>query len=139
MDKGLFHLLRYEWNGQMRNLKMKKRGQRSIPIHSELIKRIKLYLPKAMTNSSDEPIWADDYRSEIESWGDKFAGRFKDRYGFGTHDLRSYVVTELLKMNVSPYFLKEITGHTVPGMGQVVACYNRPNIEQVREVLELLN
>lgn len=139
MDNGVFYLLQYEWNGQMRNLKMKKKGERTIPIHSELLKRIKLYLPEALTNNSNEPIWSDDYRSTIESWGSRFAERFKDRYGFGTHDLRSYVVTELLKMNISPYFLKEITGHTVPGMGKVVAGYNRPNIEQVREVIELLN
>tara|TARA_B100001063_G_C16715110_1_gene530244 strand:- start:768 stop:1328 length:561 start_codon:yes stop_codon:yes gene_type:complete len=139
MDNAIFHLLRYEWNGQMRNLKMKKRGERSIPIHSQLLKRIKLYLPEALVNNSDEPIWPDDYRSTIESWGSRFAERFKDRYGFGTHDLRSYVVTELLKMNVPAYFLKEITGHTVPGLGKVVAGYTRPNIEQVREVLERLN
>ena len=44
----------------------------------------------------------------------------------------------MLKLNVSPYFLKEITGYTVPGMGKVVAGYVRPNIEQVREMLELL-
>lgn len=139
MDKGVFHLLQYEWNGQRRNLKMKKRGERTIPIHSKLAERIKLYLPEALTNNSEEPIWSDDYRATIESWGSRFAERFKDRYLFGTHDLRSYVVTELLKLNVSPYFLKEITGHTVPGMGKVVAGYVRPNIEQVREVLELLD
>ena len=138
-DGGVFHLLQYEWNGQKRNLKMKKRGERTIPIHSKLADRIKLYLPEALTNNSDEPIWSDDYRESIESWGDRFGGRFKDRYGFGTHDLRSYVVTELLKLNVSPYFLKEITGHTVPGMGKVVAGYVRPNVAQVREVLELLD
>ena len=139
MDKGIFHLLQYEWSGQRRNLKMKKRGERTIPIHSKLADRIKLYLPEALTNNSDDPIWPDDYRSTIESWGSRFAERFKDRYGFGTHDLRSYVVTELLKLNVSPYFLKEITGHTVPGMGKVVAGYVRPNVAQVREVLELLD
>ena len=115
---------------------MKKRGERTIPIHSELLKKLELYLPEAMTNDSTDPIWADDYRPSIEGWGARFSERFTDRYGFGTHQLRSYVVTQLLLQNVSPYLLKELTGHSVPGLGKVVAGYVRPTIDEVRQVLE---
>ena len=45
-------------------------------------------------------------------------------------------MTQLLLKNVSPYLLKELTGHSVPGLGKVVAGYVRPTIEEVREVLE---
>ena len=141
LKERVLHLKQYQWTNekgrtQRRNLKMKKRGERTIPIHSELLKKLELYLPEAMTNDSTDPIWADDYRPSIEGWGSRFSERFTDRYGFGTHQLRSYVVTQLLLQNVSPYLLKELTGHSVPGLGKVVAGYVRPTIEEVRQVLE---
>ncbi len=45
----------------------------------------------------------------------------------------------MLKQNINPYFLKEITGQSVPGLGKVVAGYTAPTREEVREVLEKLN
>ena len=96
-------------------------------------------LPDAITRTDDEPIWKEDYKPSLENWGSRFAERFTDRYGFGSHDLRSYVVTQMLKQNINPYFLKVITGHTVPGLGKVVAGYVQPTIEEVREVLEQLD
>ena len=114
-------------------------GERTVPIHSKLIEKLELYLRNVSTNNSAAPIWEDDYKPKLEGWGARFAERFKDRYGFGTHDLRSYVVTQMLKQNINPYFLKEITGHSVPGLGKVVAGYTAPTIEEVREVLEKLN
>ena len=64
--------------------------------------------------------------------------RDRDRYGFGSHDLRSYVVTQMMKSNINPFFLHAITGHKVPGTSSVVLGYVRPNVSEVRKVLELL-
>ena len=139
MDKEVIHLVRYEWEGKKRNLKLKEGGERMIPIHSKVVARIKTMLPEAFTRTDDEPIWKEDYKPSLENWGSRFAERFTDRYGFGSHDLRSYVVTQMLKQNINPYFLKVITGHTVPGLGKVVAGYVQPTIEEVREVLEQLD
>lgn len=135
----VIHLQRYEWKGQKRNLKLKEGGERTVPIHSKLMVKLEKYLPEAFTNNTVEPIWPTDYKPKLESWGSRFAERFTDRYGFGSHDLRSYVVTQMLKVNINPYFLKEITGHSVPGLGKVVAGYTAPTIEEAREVLEQLN
>jgi len=108
-----------------------------IPMHSKLFDKIKIYLPEANANNSDAPVWSDDYKPKLEGWGSKFSERFTRRYSFGTHDLRSYVVTQMMKKKINPYFLKVITGHTVPGLGKVVAGYVQPTLEEVREVLEL--
>lgn len=139
MKQRVFHLKQYVHEGKKRNLKLKEGGERTVPIHSKLMLKLEQYLPEVTINSSAAPIWADDYKPKLEAWGARFAERFKDRYGFGTHDLRSYVVTQMLKNNINPYFLKEITGHSVPGLGKVVAGYTAPTIDEVREVLEKLN
>ena len=138
MSEEVIHLRRYDWQGQRRNLKLKEGGERTIPIHSELLWRIKKYLPKAITQNDDTPIWKDDYKSKLECWGARWAERFKDRYGFGSHDLRSYVVTQMMKSNINPFFLHAITGHKVPGTSSVVLGYVRPTLSEVRKVLELL-
>ena len=67
-----------------------------------------------------------------------WAKRFKGMYGFGTHDLRSYVVTQMMKCNINPFFLHAITGHRVPGTSDVVLGYVNPTMNEVKEVLELL-
>ncbi|MDB4346332.1 site-specific integrase [bacterium] len=139
IENKVFHIRRYVWQGKKRNLKLKEGGERTVPLHSKLISKLNAYLPEAAINMSDAPIWSDDYRPSIEGWGSRFSERFTDRYAFGTHDLRSYVVTQMLKKNINPYFLKEITGHSVPGLGKVVAGYVKPTLEEVREVLELLD
>ncbi|WP_136988981.1 tyrosine-type recombinase/integrase [Synechococcus sp. UW140] len=138
MNAGVMHLERYEWNGQMRNLKLKEGGERTIPIHSKLIQKIRLMLPTALIRNDNEPIWPKDYKSKLEAWGVTWAETFKYRYGFGSHDLRSYVVTQMMLQNINPYYLHAITGHTVPGTSKVVLGYVAPTLDQVREVLELL-
>ena len=104
MEQRVFHLKQYVYEDKKRNLKLKEGGERTVPIHSKLLVKLELYLPDVSTNSSDAPIWEDDYKPKLEGWGARFAERFKDRYGFGTHDLRSYVVTQMLKQNINPYF-----------------------------------
>ena len=138
MSEEVIHLRSYDWQGQRRNLKLKEGGERTIPIHSELLWRIKKYLPLAATQNDTTPIWKDDYKSKLEFWGARWAERFRDRYGFGSHDLRSYVVTQMMKSNINPFFLHAITGHKVPGTSSVVLGYVRPNVSEVRKVLELL-
>ena len=138
MSEEVIHLRRYDWQGQRRNLKLKEGGERTIPIHSELLWRIKKYLPKVITQNDDTPIWKDDHKSKLECWRARWAEHFKDRYGFGSHDLRSYVVTQMMKSNINPFFLHAITGHKVPGTSSVVLGYVRPTVSEVRKVLELL-
>ena len=138
MQERVIHLRQYEWKGQIRRLKLKKKGERTIPIHSKLYKKLCQYLPEAKTRNDDEPCWPTDYKAKLASWGPRWAERFSDRYGFGSHDLRSYVVTQMMMSNINDYFLHQITGHTIPGASKVVRGYVAPTIEQVREVLELL-
>ena len=138
LQKELIHLRRYEWQGMRRNLKLKEAGERTIPIHSELTKRLSIMLPDVVKRNDQAPIWIDDYKAKLECWGATWAETFKYRYGFGTHDLRSYVVTQMMKCNINPFFLHAITGHRVPGTSAVVLGYVTPTIEEVRDVLELL-
>ena len=138
LENGLIHLRRYSWKGKKRNLKLREGGERSIPIHSQLLWRIKSYLPEAATRDDQQPIWEEDYKAILECWGATWAKRFKGMYGFGTHDLRSYVVTQMMKCNINPFFLHAITGHRVPGTSDVVLGYVNPTMNEVKEVLELL-
>ena len=138
MQEGVIHLKQYTWKGQERRLKLKERGVRTVPMHSKLIDKINKYLPEAITRNDEEPIWPDDYKHKLNNWGARFAERFKDRYGFGSHDLRSYVVTRMMQLNINPFYLEVITGHSVPG-NKVVGAYVAPTMEQVREVLELMD
>ena len=137
-NAGVMRLKRYEWNGQKRSLKLKEGGERTIPIHSKLIQKIRLMLPEALTRNDNEPISPKDYKSHLENWGSKRATCFTKNYGFQSHDLRSYVVTQMMLQNINPYYLHAITGHTVPGTSKVVMGYVAPTLDQVREVLELL-
>ena len=66
MSEEVIHLRRYDWQGQRRNLKLKEGGERTIPIHSELLWRIKKYLPDVITQNDNTPIWKDDYKSKLE-------------------------------------------------------------------------
>ncbi len=58
-------------------------------------------------------------------------------YGFGSHDLRSYVITQMMKRNINPFFLHAITGHRLPGKSEVALGYVSPTIKEIKEVLEL--
>ena len=102
------------------------------------MRRIKAYLPEAATRDDQQPIWHEDYKAKLEYWGATWAERFTDRYGFGSHDLRSYMVTQMMKYNINPFFLHAITGHRVPATCDVVLGYVNPTIKEIKEVLELL-
>ena len=67
MSEEVIHLRRYDWKGQRSNLKLKEGGERTIPIHSELLWRIKKYLPLAATQNDTSPIWKDDYKSNLSA------------------------------------------------------------------------
>ena len=138
MSEEVIHLRRYDWQGKRRNLMLKEGGERTIPIHSELLWRIREYLPMAVIRNDTTPTWKDDYKSKLECWGARWAERFKDRHGFGSHDLRSHVVTQMMKSNINPFFLHAISDHRVPGTSTVVLDYVRPSLKEVRDVLELL-
>ena len=70
--------------GRQKNLKLREGGERSIPIHSELLRRIEAYLPEAAIRDDQQPIWEEDYKAILECWGATWAKRFKGMYGFGT-------------------------------------------------------
>ena len=97
-----------------------------------------MYLPEAATRDDQQPIGEEDYKAILECWGATWAKRFKGMYGFGSHDLRSYVITQMTKRNIKPFFLHAITGHRVPGTSEVVLGYVSPTIKEIKEVLELL-
>ena len=106
LDQGVLHLKQCQWAApdgkiQKRNLNLKKKGERIIPIHSEVLRRLKEWMPEAATNNSNDPIWADDYRATIESWGSRFAENFSPRYGFNSHELPSGN-NMLVEQNTSP-------------------------------------
>ena len=138
MNENVLHLRRYDWKGQVRTFKMKAKGERTVPIHSELVKLIHELLPEAAKRDDATPIWPKDYTHKLTAWGARYSESFTWRYGFGTHDLRALVVTRMMKCNINPFFLEHITGHKVQG-NQVIAGYVQPTLEEVREVLELLN
>jgi len=45
------------------------------------MRRPKEWMLEAATNSSKDPIWADDYRATIEDCGSRFAEHFKPGNG----------------------------------------------------------
>jgi len=104
LKNGLIHLRRYSWEGKKQNLKLKEGHERSIPIHSQLLKRVEAYLPEAATRDDQQTIWNEGYKARLEFWGTTWADRCADRYGFGSQDLRSHVVTQMMKCNINPFF-----------------------------------
>lgn len=137
LDAMTINIAQYEWQGQVRTLKTGE--DRVVPLHSKLAQKIREFLPEALDRNDESPIWPEDYTSKTHAWGARFSERFKDRYGFGSHDLRALVVTKMLARNISPYFLKHITGHAVDGTKSVIQGYVQPTLEEVRDVLELLD
>lgn len=128
----------YQADGVIRTLKGGTSDERTIPIHPELIRKLKQMLPSVVHNDDLSPIWAEQYRPKKESFGDGWAQNFSKRYGFNSHKLRSYVVTQLINSNVSPYMLHAVTRHSVPGMSQVVKGYVRPTKQQLQDVINRL-
>ncbi|WP_037990661.1 site-specific integrase [Synechococcus sp. CC9616] len=127
----------WEADGRVRRLKGKAKDERVVPINKLLMSKLELMLPEAFTNNSTDWIW-DDYKTALESWAVRWAERFTDRYGFSSHNLRSYVVTRLMNERVSPFVLYEITRHSIPGMSEVVSGYVRPTTDELRSVVEIL-
>ena len=137
-DNQLIHFKLWEQDGRVRRLKGNTKDERSVPISSKLMTKLELMLPEAFTNNSTDWIW-DDYKAVLQSWGVRWAERFTDAYGFSSHNLRSYVVTQLINTNTSPFILYEVTRHKVPGLSDVVSGYVRPKLEELRAVVELLD
>ncbi len=136
LKNGWIHFKRYSHGNIVRELKGKEKDERTVPINSKLKTKFLELMPEALTNNKAEPIWPNEFRSGV--FGADWAKRCSAHYGFNSHKLRSYVVTQLQFKNVSPFFLHEITRHAVPGLSKVVQGYVRPSEEQIREVLELL-
>ena len=138
LDNNWIHFKQYTHGEITRDFKGKRKDVRSVPINSAL--RVKLIglLPEAASNNEAIPIWPELYKKSTQLFGDRWSDRFTNNYHFQSHDLRSHVVTVLSSNNISPFFLWEITRHSVPGMSAVVAGYVKPTEEQLREVMELL-
>ena len=136
-DNKLIHFKLWKQDGRVRRLKGNTKDERSVPISTKLMAKLEVMLPEAFTNNSTDWIW-DDYKQVLESWGSKWAESFTDRYGFSSHNLRSYVVTQLINTNTSPFILYEVTRHKVPGLSDVVSGYVRPKLDELRAVVELL-
>ena len=135
MSEGTIRFEQYVYGSIVRNLKGREKDERTIPIHPMLRQKLEQMLPEVISNNDAVPIWEDQYRARTDTFGDKWSDSFSKSYGFSSHKLRSYVVTQLISSNVSPYILHAITRHTVPGMSQVVSGYVRPTLEQLREII----
>ena len=96
-------------------------------------------LPEVFERDEDDPIWPRQWKENEQIFGAYWSQCFSKNYGFTSHELRSFVVTQLQVMNVSPYMLYEVTRHSVGGMSEVVSGYVRPSIQELREVIERLN
>ena len=133
LENKLISFVEYEQGDVIRHLKGRQKDERVVPIHSHLHELLTKYkLP--LKSDSEDPIWFE----KGNRWGHNWGARFTRRYGFSSHELRAYVVTQLINQNVSPFILNAITRHTVPGASQVVEGYFRPTLDQLREVVETL-
>ena len=135
MTENTIRFEKYTYENINRNLKGREKDERTVPIHPVLREKIAKMLPEVIDNNEAKPIWPEQYNATDESFGNRWASRFIKRYDFSSHQLRSYVVTQLISSNVSPYMLHAVTRHSVPGMSQVVGGYVRPTMEQVMEVI----
>ena len=68
--------------------------------------------------------------------GLRWSQNFSKRNGFTSHEFREIVVSHLHARIVSTYFLYEITRHSVPEISEVVAGYVRPNMDELRDIIE---
>ena len=137
MKKRTIRFEEWEAYGRVRRLKGRSKDERTVPICNALYDLLMQHLPEVKTKSTDEWIW-DDYRESVQNWSMSWASNFTRNYGFSSHNLRAYVVTQLMHSNISPYYLYEITRHAIPGLSDVVAGYVRPSLDELREVMEKL-
>jgi integrase len=135
------NVIRFElWrDGEInRRFKGGEKDERIVPIHTNLRKKIIQMMPEIETNNSTELVFGMDYSKNTEQMGTNWSHRFADHYGFNSHELRAYVVSQLMALNVSPFHLYEITRHSIPGMSAVVQGYVRPSMDELREMIERL-
>ena len=133
LTNGLIHFVQYKEEGRVRNLKEGREAH--VPIHSKLLP----VLRKAKKEMPEGPIWPEQYKESEETWGDRYADSFPDKYGFNSHDLRRIVETQMAEANVSPYFVYYVTGHSLPGLSKTTQKYVRPTAEQLKAVVELIH
>lgn len=134
MDNQSIRFVQWEQDGMVRGLKGHGKDERAVPIHSKLMEQLTNVCPNVETCV----LWPNSYKPSDQSWGAGWAGSFKEKYGFVSHDLRRRAVTVMMNAGVSPFVLNEITRHKVPGMSSVVQLYVRPTLDEIRSTIELL-
>jgi integrase len=135
------NVIRFEqWqkDGINRRFKGADKDERVVPIHSALRQKIIRMMPEVESNNSEDLVFGMDYQRTMEQMGGYWSQKFSASYGFTSHNLRAYVVSQLMALNVSPFHLYEITRHSIPGVSQVVAGYVRPSMDELREMIERL-
>ena len=119
---------------QIRRLKSDK-DERIVPMSKALYEAIK-DIP--LIKGSDDPIWANRYKENDDSWGSHHCSEYKNKYGLPSHDLRRFGITALINEGVSPYRIWDVVRHKIPGMSEVTMMYNRPTINDLIEVMEVI-
>ena len=54
------------------------------------------------------------------------------------HDLRRSGITSLINEGVSPYRIRDVVRHKIPGMSEVTMMYNRPTKEDLIEAMDVI-
>jgi len=106
-----------------------------VPISKALYEAIK-DIP--LIKGSDDPIWANRYKENDDSWGSHHCSEYKNKYGLPSHDLRRFGITALINEGVSPYRIWDVVRHKIPGMSEVKMMYNRPTTEDLIEAMEVI-
>ena len=118
----------------IRRLKSEK-DERTVPMSNALYEAIK-DIP--LIKDSDDPIWANRYRENDDSWGSHHCSEYKSKYGLPSHDLRRFGITAIINEGVSPYRIWDVVRHKIPGMSEVTMMYNRPTTEDLIEAIEII-
>ena len=91
-----------------------------------------------LIKDSDDPIWANRYKENDDSWGSHHCSEYKNKYGLPSHDLRRFGITALINEGVSPYRIWNVVRHKIPGMSEVTMMHNRPTTEDLLKLWKLL-
>ena len=118
----------------IRKLKSSK-DERTVPMSKALYEAIK---DIQLIKGSDDPIWANRYKENDDSWGSHHCSEYKSKYGLPSHDLRRFGITALINEGVSPYRIWDVVRHKIPGMSEVTMMYNRPTTEDLIEAMEII-
>ena len=118
----------------IRKLKSSK-DERTVPISKALYEAIK-DIP--LIKCSDDPIWANRYKENDDSWGSHHCSEYKNKYGLPSHDLRRFGITALINEGVSPYRIWDVVRHKIPGMSEVTMMHNRPATQDLIESMEVI-